>query len=355
MEYDINKMYNLYEPKDFYLKSTHPSGITRLSKSSVRTYMECPYRYYLKYVQKVIKLKPITDYPRLCGVMVHRFAAGLHKKHKHSGRFYYKTVKSAVSTWFYLWAKTLIENDQILLKVDNNKADMFGGVGANCIKNYWEVSYDKPDPVIIEKKYTIPWSPGFEFTGVFDQVRPVSIDIIKNKRPNLIENDKLDVRYNPVVIIDLKTGYYDYEVVPDSTEEEKIRHQYDLQRDIQAAAYTLLYKAHNHGKLPLYFAIHQLKNNKFFTVIGEGDETQEILKSSINHVIQGIKTGSFPKNIGPNCRRCDYTTTCLGDNPISISLPDGTLDTNLYPPNKEEVKEYKQLKLKLKPKNKPAD
>ena len=343
-------MYNLYEPEDFYLISKHPSGKTRLSKSSVRTYLECPYRYFLKYVQKEIKLNQVTDYPRLCGVMVHRFAASLHKKHKHLGRFYYKTIKSAIGAWFYLWAKTLNESSEILKKVDSDKAKMFGGVGANCIKNYWEVSYNTPDPITIEKKFTIPWCPGFEFTGVFDQVRPVSIDIISKKRPDVISNGELNEKFDPVGVIDLKTGYYDYEVAPDSPEEEKIRHQYDLQRNIQATAYTLLYKAHNHGKLPLYFVIHQLKNNKFFTVIGEGEENQEILRSSINHVIQGIKTESFPKNIGPNCRRCDYTTTCLGDHPMNISLPDGKLDTNVYLPSKKEVKEYKQLKFKLKPK-----
>ena len=343
MEYQSNSsMYDLYELEDIDLTTLPSRGIIRLSKSSVQLYFECPYKFYLRYIQKDTKLDPVTDYPRLCGIMVHRFCANLHKKHKHSGRFYYKTIESATKAWFYLWQKALSENEKFIKMPSKKGAKNYGGIGAVCIRNYWDVNLSRPDPIVIEKKYTIPWCPGFEYTGVFDQTRSVNIDLIKKNRPDLVTKGVLNERYDPVTIVDLKTGYYDYEVGEGLSDEEKIRHQYDLQRDIQAASYTLLYKEHNHGKLPLYFTLHQLKNNKFFTVIGDGEESQQNLVKAINHVIQGIKTASFPRNVGARCRKCDYTEICSFSGAINISNPDSTVDTNNYLPTKEKESEYKQ-------------
>lgn len=346
--YELNDMYDLSEPSGIDVFSDTPVGITRLSKSSVQVYLDCPYKFFLKYIQNEIKVPFVTDYPRLCGTMVHRFLASLHGDHKHLGRFYYKTINAAIGAWSFMWKKALEENKDFLIHVNSKEAEKYRWIGINCIRNYWNISYDKPDPTIIEKKYTIPWCPGFEFTGVFDQVRPVSIDLINLKRPDLIVNGILDERYDPVTIVDLKTGYYDYEVSPDSSEVDKVRHQYDLQRNTQASAYTLLYRISHSGKLPLYFTLHQLKNNKFFTVIGEDEESQQNLRDSVNHVILGIKNNSFPRNIGPNCRRCDYTFICSQKKTINISDPDGKIDSTIYLPMKKEKSKMKQGRLKFK-------
>jgi len=106
--------------------------------------------WYFSYVEK---LPARTDYPRLCGVQVHRFIAGLHKKNKDNRRFWYKSLDSARKAWFYTWKKALDENRTLIIKPDKELEARYGGIGCICIQNYWNQNIDdNNDPISIEKK-----------------------------------------------------------------------------------------------------------------------------------------------------------------------------------------------------------
>lgn len=155
--------------------------------------------------------------------------------------------------------------------------DKFGVLGWVCIRNYWNQNIDKPDPILIEKKYTIPLFYGVELTGVFDQVRTVQTSWLEKRRPEIFVNGKLSSDYDQTLIVDLKTGWSDYNIEQNDSDLEKVRKQFAIQWDIQAAAYALLYKEHHNGKFPAGFLLYQLRNEKdnVFLVQGDLEESQK--------------------------------------------------------------------------------
>ncbi len=322
--------------------------ILRLSMSSIKKYLKCPKSWYFTYV---LKIPQKTDYPRLCGREVHFFVALLHKEHSSDRKFWYKNINSARKAWFFTWNRALDENRSIIQKVSKDAEDKYGKIGWFCIKHYWEQNFDKPNPIFVEKKFTVPWSMGVELTGVFDQVRTLRMDWIKKRRPELFDGNTLSSLYNPEAIVDLKTGWSDYNIEEDDSDTEKVRKQFEIQRDIQGAAYALLYQKH-FGKFPIGFLLYQLRNekNNMFLVKGDLAESQLVLKDAIEHVIKNIRDKSFPRNINNHCGYCDYYMNCSGNGKIFISLPEQMpyFVTSDSEDKNKKVESPKQLKLKLK-------
>ena len=332
---------------------TSPKGVLRLSMSSIKKYLQCPMSWYFLYV---LRIPSKTDYPRLCGSEVHKFIAGLYKDVPNSRRFWYKSINSARKAWFVTWAKALEENENKIIRPSKEQADKYAAIGAVCIKNYWEGNLKSPPPIYIEKRYTIPWSRGVELTGIIDQLRYARPSWMRKKRPELFSGDILSDDYSDTVVVDLKTGWGDYNLVDDETDEEKVRKQISIQLDIQAAAYALLLQKHT-KKFPFAFILYQLQlpENNMFVVKGDLEGPQNVLRENIDHVVKNIRDGSFPRNVGKHCTFCDYAVECSGLSNTSVS--DNENLANLLS-SRETVSEPKPVQLKLdfrKRQNKPPD
>lgn len=339
-------MYRYMSAHDVSLYKDRPGGPITLSQSSVGVCIDCGFMYYLRYIYRAIE--PRTDYPRLCGGLSHRFICSLYKKAKHQSRFYYQNLDKAIGAWFYYWQKELRINENKLIHVDQVKSKIFGGVGAQCITNYWVLNYDRPNPLALEKRFTIPWANGFKFTGIVDQIRETNIENISKIRPEIVKDGVLDNKYDPIVLVDLKTGYLDYEVNPLSSEEEKIKQQYELINNLQAAAYTFLYQKYNHGKLPICFSIYHLRTNKIFNFVAESETQQQLFRNNVDHVIENIKNKSFPQNKGSHCKWCDYLVECSKYFGYTISVPGVTVEATNQPVEVKVKDEYRQLKFNFK-------
>jgi CRISPR/Cas system-associated exonuclease Cas4 (RecB family) len=324
-----------------------PKGILRLSVSSIKKYFQCPMSWYFQYV---LHIPQKTDYPRLCGVEVHRFIARLYKDVPYNRKFWYKSIDSARKAWFVTWKKSLEENEDKIIGPNKEQAKKYSAIGAVCIENYWRDNLKSPNPIYIEKRYTIPWSRGVELTGVIDQLRSAKPNWMRKKRPDLFANGTLLKGYSDNLVVDLKTGWGDYNLDDTkTTDEEKIRKQISIQLDIQAAAYALLLQKHTE-KFPFAFILYQLRHSdeNMYVVEGDLEGPQNVLRESIDHVVKNVRDGSFPRHIGRHCAFCDYAVECKGLTNTNISDSDN-LQSVLNPENSEGIiPEPKPVQLKLK-------
>ena len=318
----------------------------RLSVSSIREYMLCPAKYSFEHRPPKIPQK--VDYPRLCGKEVHSFVELLYDKKKGERKYFFLSINSARRSWFYRWNAALEKNKDKLVLIDKEAAEKFARIGWVCIRNYWETNLTHPDPIFIEKRYTIPWSTGVELTGIIDQVRTITLGSVVKSRPEIVTDGILSKKYNPEFLVDLKTGFNKFEVDKEALEFQGIQKQYSLQRDFQASAYALLYQKHHNGKYPVGFFMYYLKDNKGFFVKGDEDESQRIFKDTMNYVIDNIQRESFPKSPGSQCSNCDYVKECIGNTSFSISISDVVPHSVEIIKKERKEEDFKQLRFKFK-------
>ena len=325
----------------------NPKGILRLSVSSIKKYLQCPRSWYFQYVSRIPQK---TDYPRLCGVAVHRFIANLYKDNPSGRKFWFKSLDSARKAWFVTWKKTLEENEDRIIRPSKEQDKKYAAIGATCIKNYWDGNFKSLNPIYIEKRYTILWDYGIELTGVIDQLRFANLGWMKKERPDLFSDGTLSERYSNTLVVDLKTGWGDYNLDDAETDEERIRKQISIQLDIQAAAYALLLKNHT-GKFPFAFIIYQLQSSdkNMYVVRGDLEGPQNVLRENIEHVVKNVRDGSFPGTVGRHCAFCDYAIECEGLAGTTVSNYEDL--QNILIPEGSEGAVYKpkpvQLKLKF--------
>lgn len=329
---------NVHEPDEFDLMFAGTRRVVTLSVSSVVIFLMCPFKFYLKYLDpRKEKSIYLTDYERLCGNLVHRFVAGLYRKHNHTGKYFYKSIESALKQWEYLWGQGARDYKDNLLRVDYNEGMYYQRIGEKCISNYWNLNINAPAPIEIEKSYAIPLSHGFKFKGIFDQLRTTSLEKISSIRPDALVEGRIQDKYDFTIIVDLKTDPFNHNHnIPDTNGDEVMKYQFRLFQRLQVGAYTMLYQKHHSGKLPICFSIYQLRYNTFTHLFGDIPEYQIFLEESLKKVVEGITTASFPKSTGNNCRICEYKNRCdsFEKEDSDIKLPEKDL-------------EYKQGKLKF--------
>ena len=311
------------------------------------TYIRCPMEWFF-YSRTSYSKK--TDYPRLCGVEVHGHIAGLYRKTKKPRTFYYQTAISAIFAWFHRWKRACEKEKNRIIMADEETAKKYGKIGAVCVAQYFRDNIKLPRPMEIESHYRTKYN-GVEVVGVMDQIRPVSMDFVRNKRPELIEKGKLASGYDSVVIVDLKTEYAGKGFSPDSSIDQKIRSQFKLHEGLEPSIYSYLYEA-KHGRKPLGMLWYNLRIGKtFFTY--RDDDNHESLFNDLDVFLKNINAENFPKNIGKHCAYCDYIEYCQDKGRLVYSEPEEIYDMDLavnlrriYLPR--EIAEPKQLKLKLK-------
>jgi len=320
----------------------------QVSKSSIGQYMVCPRSWlYSRYPGMPKKV----DYARLFGIEVHSFIKLLHKKTKTPRPFYFKTLDAAINQWRRRWMIALdkVKANGSLIMPNRGMEFAYLDIGEKCITKYWDANINRPRPIEVEQRYTGRLD-GIPLVGIFDQVRRISLKWIAENRPELIVDGQLSPLYDPVVIVDLKTDYTDYDaekLIKNPTLEEWIRTQYSLHESTQATLYTLLYYQKT-GKMPIGFWWYHLRSGMGFFTCHE-DESFVTLAGQIRHLVENLQYRSFPKNPGEHCKRCDYLEPCNEDRLFRVSRPgnlEDAVETETAEPTFEKDK-GRQLRLKL--------
>jgi hypothetical protein len=324
--------------------------IPKLSKSSIGLYLKCPKAFFFAYIQKI---KSKMDYPRLMGIYVHRFIKEMYEGITYP--LYYRSLDTAKDAWKFRWNKALIKYRPIIRFPDSQQEKEHKKAGWSCIQKYWEQNIEKPRPLEIEKRYEVLLPNGFRFIGVFDQIRKTSIETIKKIRPDLIVDNQLIPGYDPVLIIDYKTGIETWNLAkynPNATPLEIAAHQFELHDDLQVTAYWWLYQR-THNLMPVGFYWYHLRTGEyFFTYRTEKD--YKTFFEVIGQVVSGINAERYPMQVGPDCKSCDFFEVCIAsreNRPLLITNPSSEIGENttrdkVIQPN-IVVKKARQLRFKL--------
>ena len=326
-----------------------------ISYSALSAYLDCPRKYYYSHCRAVPKM---TDYPRLFGVEIHKHIAQFYRPTRQPRAFYFKNKNAAIKSWLNRWQRALekAKAEKKLMLIDIEKEKKYAKAGIFCIADYWDKNFGLPRPLEVEGSHKISLDKGIVFKGVFDQIREVSLKWITHHRPELINQGKLEERFDNKVIVDLKTNYLSYDprqFKENPSLEEKIRLQYELHEDLQVTAFTFLYEK-VFGKKPIGFLWYHLRSGKVFFTYRE-DRDYHTLADIINHFLENIKAQSFPKHVGRHCKYCDYLKPCREDRFFMVVQPEevsGNLLSMKFVPNVVKREKSKQLKLKLKIKRK---
>lgn len=324
-----------------------------ISQSGMAQFYRFPMSYYL---ERIVKAPRKTDLPRLLGSEVHRSIKNLYRYHKDTNNvFYFSSWEKARSSWFRSWNVALANNADLLPGRDPKKEQEWGVTGWVCIYNYWKANVNKPKPVWLEKNLIFPVQTGVYFIGIFDQLRqatPESIaNIAKKYRPGLpeaIESGEID----PVYIVDLKTGKRGYDLTrfnQQATLEEQAAYQYELHGDRQVNAYYWLYWKHT-GRLPAGFFLYTLRGGEYYYTSRTVESFPGFL-GEIEHVVNSINAGEFPRVVGSNCQYCDYRDPCsqVSNQPLVVTSPQREMEDVTFQPVEPDtqVKRSKQLRFKL--------
>lgn len=296
----------------------------RLSVSRLNRYLLCPAQDYYTAHPDVPRR---TDYALLRGKEIHGHINFLHRPLGESSEprpFYYKTKFAAFRQWFRRWDRALAENAEKLIRPNEEEAERHGKIGAQCVSSYWDSFYGWPQPLTHEQPYSYPIFAGVTLSGQTDQEREVSIPWIKAHRPDIVEGDRLIFGYDPVVIVDFKSNYENYDPYRhlrqsrrEITLQDQVLWQLPLHLDLQATTYTWLYHMARRHRPVGFIWWHMLKGASFFTY--RTDEDYKELELVVRHVVAGISANSYPRHPSSYCRQCLVYDACWGERPFLVA------------------------------------
>lgn len=300
-----------------------------ISVSQIERFLDCPRRWFYSTHPEIPRLK---TYPMLCGIEVHRHIQWFYRKPKEPRPFFFETLSSATRSWFGIWREKIAECKEAGRLILPNPEDdkKFGNIGAACIRQYWKDNFSLPRPLVVEKSFSIKLNPHLVLVGRVDQTRGVSTDYIRQHRPELIVNGQLHPDFDPVVIIDLKSGYMDFDVrafKEDPLLEEQVRRQFELHENLQLTLYTWVYWR-KHGRLPIGVWWYHLRSGKVFFSFREEEDFQNLF-GVLNHFIENVAAQSFPKHIGRQCETCEHLLPCRENRHFVVVQPEA-LDEEMF-------------------------
>lgn len=289
-------------------------------------YFRCPAQYYFRYVLGVPSKQ---DYPRLMGIGVHNMIARFHKEGNERNPYYYQTLDSALGGWTGNWFRMLEEyEDRIEGGREREKDFQYLNAGKTCLRTYWEQTFGKQPPLQVERPVHAVLG-NFRLNGRPDQVREIPAQHLHRWRKDLVGSGRtLPAGYLPWVIIDVKTGFNNYNLSDkdeSATIIELARDQFPLHEDLQATSYYYIFD-HVYGGLPLAFVFYYVKEGKFFMTIRTREDFNT-LEERLEHLRLNLDHESFPKNPDRyECKLCDYFKICRGDRDILLNIPVTEMD-----------------------------
>jgi len=312
----------------------------QVSESLINAMNRCPKEVYFR---KVLKIPPKDSYDKECGKLAHSFIKLLYRKKRGERKYFYKTLSSAIKAWYRVWKLTCDEKEPNFLLIDKDQRLEYQRLGITCISHYYNENLQKSDPIAMEKGFNIPWSLGVNLVGKWDQLRTATHDYIATRRPEIIVNGVLSESYLPIVIVELKTGYFDYDLGP--IRSNGGTNKLGLPEIIQAITYTEAFRRCHAGKYPVGHTIYDLETGKTRLIVKEGKLCQEILADYVNNAVDIIQNQVYPRY--PNkdkCDACGYKMLCLEN----IDLYSYKTATLVFSESNEPKKEFEQLKFKFK-------
>ena len=312
----------------------------QVSESLINAINQCPKKVYYR---RRLKLHPKERYDTWCGKRAHSFIKLLYRKERGKRKFYYKTLETAIGGWFGDWNRTCDKEEPNLLVIDKAQRDEYGKLGLRCITHYYKENFLKSDPIAMEIGYNVPWSLGVKLVGKMDQIRTATLDYIIERRPEIVKNGVLLDSYLPEVIVELKTGYFDYEY--GAIRSNGGNNEMGLPEIIQAITYTELYRRCHFGKYPVGHVIYDLETGKTRFIVKEGKLCQEILADYVNHVVFIIQEQIYPRSPKKEkCYACDYKSICMREVDLFSYQPALLFSSN---PNEPKI-EPEQLRFNFK-------
>lgn len=282
-------------------------------------YLDCPRRFYYTYLAGLPRR---TDFPRLCGDAVHKHIRQLYnhlfRKYRKPPKprpFFYENKHKAIQAWLWRWRMMVEEalREGRLTETNPYLEERFKRIGIISVARYWDLNLKRRPPLTVEKRLEFQLLPDVKLVGVIDQIWPLTLEEVALHRPELIVAGALRDGYDPVVIVDFKTGRSDYGyrrkrwgVTP--TIMDRVRRQFPLHEGLQATIFTFLYEK-VFGKKPVGFFLYPLRDAElFFTYRDERD--YERMYSVINHFIENLKAESFPPHVDRHCETCEHLAPC---------------------------------------------
>lgn len=351
------------------------SPIWWISQSSLKLYEECPREWYYRYrAEGLEKLRRVTDYPALLGNVVHYIIWKLYEPTATPRPFYYQSAKTAVGAFIGAWNRNLAEHRAggYLMDPDEKREKDYLERGAVCVATYWRQNVDLAPPIEREAEYRHYLGQGIGLLGKLDQVRCIPLDPkglawIAQKRPELIRGGQLIDGYDPVVIVDFKTGYPSYDLhrfgdeIDQAAEEnpEALRRdrerlarlQFTLHEGLQPTMYTFLYEM-RHGRKPVGFFWYHLRSGRIFFT-SRDERHYEALLRVLEHVINSVAEERFPTHVSPEtCNRCPFQRPCSENRDFAIAPAEeiGKIGVPLLAlPNPVVKSGERQLRIKFPP------
>ena len=307
-------------------------GHMNISISRMRTWQQCHLKYWFEYEARTPRR---TDYPRLCGIAVHRTAQRLYdpqaspKKGEKARPFHFRSMRAAVGGFIYTYRELVREAKEkhSLINPNANMEREYRDVGKECVQTYWKQNILLPRPLAVELRLSYPILPSVTLAGIFDQTRAIDPNqlerYVKTHRPELWVHGALHPDYDPVIIIDLKTEKRSFE--PDQWDtttvldkNREIRRQFPLHEDMQAAAYSWLYRK-RFGKWPFGYWWYHLRSGRLFFTAADSAQHQNKLELAVRSFIEGLEAKHFMPTVGRHCEWCDHIAPCRGVLPFFIA------------------------------------
>ncbi len=283
-----------------------------VSISELIQYYKCQRAYYL---ERILRIKGAPYLPFVIGNSVHHFIAyWLHRETPEGRTFFYKTEESAINGFkrFFLqeiWPEHDSEFD------DKQTKWKALNIGIKNIKNYMEIAKGRGVPLYMEKELSFPIQElNCKLTGTIDQIR--------NTGPEWARKNGL--KPGGVVLIDLKTGTPQYEILGKNND------QIDLVNNMQATMYWLLYEK-IFGKAPDAFTFWFLGGERgtiVTTTRGKQDEEEmlNMISGFMKSIGAKVKPNSDPEEWPKTpdthqCKFCRHFASCYPRLVLRLSAP----------------------------------
>ncbi len=245
--------------------------MTCWSHTRLSAFEQCPFKYYLQYVEK--RKSPVQGIEGFMGNRVHEALQRLYEgvmKGKILG------LKEVLEFYAKRWEEKYHPHVRVV-KQDTTPEDYFNE-GISCIEWFYRAHhpFDRGTTLAVEKRVYFSTSFGDRFRAVMDRV---------------------DLEDNKIVIHDYKTG-------------GKLSSKEDLAADRQLSLYYRAAEQSIAEGRPIELRWHFLRYGKMISLSGSEMMVEEVEKQ-VHQLIEVIEsTDEYPPKLGPRCPWCGYSEMC---------------------------------------------
>ncbi|MBD3247383.1 Dna2/Cas4 domain-containing protein [Candidatus Pacearchaeota archaeon] len=249
------------------------------SHSKISTFEQCPYKFKLRYIDKIIPEVEKTIEAHL-GSAVHNTLEWLYQKAKEAdSKKEIPTLDDLIIYYSDQWKKDF--SQEILIVRDNMTSKDYFNKGVEFLVNYFKKHHPFDDGTIeLEKKiiFSLDSDGKYEIIGFIDR-------LAKNAQTGDFE-------------------IHDYKTANSLPSKEKI------ETDRQLALYALAIKDIHGYDNEVTLNWHYLAHNKKITSKRTNEELKELRKQTLQLIKKIESANEFPANKSALCGWCEYKSMC---------------------------------------------